>query len=93
MAENVKDPIEADALHNEKLSCPENKDDGEEAILRVISRKSFRDGEEVKWTEEVKKLVNPKTIVDTANTIIACEGDDRGLFPGEQWAYIRTHCI
>jgi len=81
MAENVKGPIGVNTLHREKLSCPENEDDGEESILRVISRKSVRDGEEVKWTEEVKKLVSPRKSVNSAVTIVQSEEDDRGWTP------------
>ena len=71
MAENVKGPIGVNTLHREKLSCPENEDDGEESILRVISRKS----------------------VNSAVTIVPGEEDDRGLDPGVQRAYIRSHCL
>jgi len=93
MAENVNGPIEVNTLHNEKLGYPENEDDGEESILRVISRKSARDGEEVKWTEEVKKLVSPRKSVNSAVTIVPGEEDDRGLDPGVQRTYIRSHCL
>lgn len=50
MAERLEDPVERDALRQEQVL---SNADGE-TLLMVVSRKSAR-GEEVKWTEEVKR--------------------------------------
>lgn len=81
MAGNGEDPIEACALRQEKLSCHESGDADRESILRVISRKSVRRGDEVQWTEEVKNLVSPRKSVNSSDTIVAGEGEDRGFIP------------
>jgi len=75
----VDDPIEVSALRQEKVLT--HHDDDGTSIMRVISRKSTRNGEDVKWTEEVMRIkrVTPQ---DSSETIIGDqeEGseDDRG---------------
>ena len=76
MAERLEDPVERDALKQEKVL---SNTDGE-ALLRVVSRKSAR-GEEVKWTEELKgRRSRPN---GSAETIVGDEpdpsGEDRGI--------------
>jgi hypothetical protein len=78
MAENVEDPIEASALHQDKLSLHDGKEDDGQSILRVVSRKSTRGGEEVKWTEEVHQLGNLRKSANSSETIVGVEGEDRG---------------
>jgi hypothetical protein len=80
MAENEEDPIEASALHQEKLCLHDGKEDDGQSILRVVSRKSARGGDEVKWTEEVHQLASLRKSVNSSETIVGSEGDDRGNF-------------
>jgi hypothetical protein len=54
MAENVDDPIEVSALRQEKVLA--HHDDDGTSIMRVVSRKSTRNGEDVTWTEEVMRI-------------------------------------
>lgn len=81
MAERLEDPIEADALHQEKImSNPDHED--ELSILRVISRKSAR-GNEVKWTEESIKRSKrvPNSSVETIAGETSEDADEgRGKF-------------
>jgi hypothetical protein len=70
MAEKIDDPIEESTLRQKVGS---NYDKDEDSILRILSRKSSRKGEEVKWTEEVK-TVRPYDFTKTF------EYDDRGNF-------------
>jgi len=78
MAERLEDPVERDALRQEQLLS--SNADGE-ALLRVVSRKSAR-GEEIKWTEEVKRSKSREN--GSAETIVggkaAAEegGEERG---------------
>jgi hypothetical protein len=77
MAERLEDPVEQDALRQEKAR---SNPDGA-ALLRVVSRKSAR-GDEVVWTEEVKgqrsrQNVSAETIVGDG-TDEATAGEDRG---------------
>ena len=77
MAERLEDTVESDALRQEQV-LPNA--DGE-ALLRVMSRKSSR-GEEIKWTEEVKRRKSREN--GSAETIVggkaAAEegGEERG---------------
>lgn len=91
MAERLEDPVERDALKQEKVL---SNTDGE-ALLRVVSRKSAR-GEEVKWTEEVKGRRSRAN--GSAETIVGDEpddvGEDRGDIPLFWIALInRAYCI
>jgi hypothetical protein len=93
MAENLEDPIEASALHQEKLSSHDGNEDDGQSILRVVSRKSARGGEEVKWTEEVNQSANLRKSVNSSETVVGSEGDDRGIVPEGSMAYFRSDCI
>ena len=76
MAERLEDPIEQNALRQEKAL---SGGDGE-GLLRVVSRKSAR-GQEVKWTEEVKGGRSRHN--GSAETIVGDgteeSGEDRGI--------------
>ena len=95
MAENLEDPIEASALHQEKLTCHDSKEDDGRSILRVVSRKSVRGGEEVKWTEEVHQLANLRKSVNSSETIVSGEGADRGVcsLMAKNLFQVRLHSI
>jgi len=79
MAENVDDPIEESALHQEKVLA--HCDDDGTSIMKVLSRRSTKNGEDVKWTEEVKRIkrVTPQ---DSSETILGDQEEtseeDRG---------------
>jgi len=82
MAENREDPVEECALRQEKVACNSMEED-EGTMLRVVSRRSTRGGDDVKWTEEVTrhKLTTPN---DSSDTIAADQNDEneteRGTF-------------
>lgn len=78
MAENVEDPIEESALYQEKVHSTHGEDG--DSILRVVSRKSTRGGEDIKWAEEVRKskCVRPR---DSAETVVGDPEEDRGNLP------------
>jgi hypothetical protein len=94
MAENVKDPVGASCICQEKLSSRENEVGNGEFILRVLSRKSiYRAQEKVVWTEEVKKLVSLRKTVNSADTIVTREDEDRGLVSSGKRLMSRSYCI
>ena len=73
MAEKIDDPIEESTLRQKVGS---NYDKDEDSVLRILSHRSTRKGEEIKWTEEVK-TVRPH---DFTETIAAQRYEDRGNF-------------
>jgi hypothetical protein len=79
MAENVDDPIELSALRQEKVLT--HHDDDGNSIMRVVSRRSTRNGEDVKWTEEVQRIKRG-TRQDSSETIVGDQEEgnegDRG---------------
>ena len=76
MAERLEDPVERNALRQEKVLS----NTGGEVLLRVVSRKSAG-GEEFKWTEEVKRHKAGDN--SSAETIVSDKaeegGEDRGI--------------
>jgi len=76
----VDDPIEVSALRQEKVLA--HHDDDGTSIMRVVSRKSTRNGEDVMWTEEVKRInrVIPLGSSETSLGVDQEEGseEDRG---------------
>jgi hypothetical protein len=80
MAERLEDPVERDALRQERVL---SSTDGE-GLLRVVSRKSAR-GEEIKWTEELKLKIHKAKENGSAETIVGTKaavegrGEDRGI--------------
>jgi hypothetical protein len=94
MAENVDDPIEQSALHQEKVLA--HHDDDGTSIMRVLSRKSTKKGEDVKWTEEVK-MIKGVTPQDSSETILGDQeeggAEDRGEARSRSTADRRANCV
>jgi hypothetical protein len=94
MAENVDDPIELSALRQEKVLT--HHDDDGTSIMRVVSRKSTRNREDVKWTEEVKRIKRG-TRQDSSETIVGDQEEgsegDRGKISALCTADRRANCV
>ena len=73
MAEKIDDSIDGSSLQ-QKVDFNHDKD--EDSTLRILSWKSSRKGEEVKWTEEVQTVMSH----DVTETIAPRKYEDRGNF-------------
>jgi len=67
MVETYEDPIEQDVLRQESERA--NMEEGKPGLLRVQSARSQRGGEEILWTEEIRRATSFKGN-DSAETVI-----------------------
>jgi hypothetical protein len=66
MAENLEDPVELDALQQEKSTTGEDHN----LTFRRLTRKTVLEGDEISWTEEVIKSKRVRA-EDSGTTIVS----------------------
>ena len=76
MAENREDPVEECTLKQEKVASRSGQEE-DVTMLRVVSKRSSRGGDAVKWTEEVTRPEKFGTPNDSSEATAGDQKDER----------------